>query len=171
VSAAVYVERRLFQVARADLAVGAEQIGFFLADFEPDECAFVLREWHLVPTEGTVRQGLHVELTDETKNAVIASAWSTGLCLVEAHSHGDWAPAEFSSTDLDGFDTWVPHLFWRLRGRPYAALVTAADTVDAVAWVDDPKVFQAVAVITIDGDPVATTGRTARSSATGAGGS
>ena len=36
--------------------------------------------------------------------------------------------------DLTG--DWVPHLFWRLRRRPYAALVTAGDTFDALAWVE-----------------------------------
>lgn len=167
-SAALHVDNRVFEAARADLAVGAERIGFFLADFLADDRAFMLREWNLV--EGTVRRGLHVELTDEAKDAVISMAWSTGSCLVEAHSHGDWAPAQFSPTDLEGFDEWVPHLFWRLRRRPYAALVTAAETIDAVAWVDDPTTLEPVDAIAVDGRPLATTGRTVHSATTRPGG-
>jgi hypothetical protein len=63
-------------------------------------------------------------------------AWDAGASLVEAHSHGDTVPACFSPSDLLGLDVWVPHLRWRLRGRPYAAIVTAGDTFDAIAWID-----------------------------------
>ena len=56
----------------------------------------------------------------------------------------------FSPSDLWGFQAWVPHLFWRLRGRPYAALVTAGDTFDALAWVDSAEQPEQVDQIELD---------------------
>ena len=41
----------------------------------------------------------------------------------------------------------MPHVKWRLKGRPYAAFVFAPSTFDALAWIDDvsaPIAFQAV---------------------------
>jgi hypothetical protein len=43
--------------------------------------------------------------------------------------------------DFEGFTEFVPHVRWRLRGRPYAAIVVADTTFDALAWIEpeDPK--------------------------------
>lgn len=82
---------------------------------------------------------LHVELADDVRPRVIKTAWDRARCLVEAHSHGDWGHAEFSLSDLHGFDEWVSHVRWRLRDRPYVALVKAGDTWDALAWIDNDE--------------------------------
>src|SRR5262245_18999775 len=99
-----------FLQARKDLSAKVERVGFFLADYEADTHALVLRDWWLVPSTGYERQGeYHVTLTDEAQNQAIRWAWKSDACLVEAHSHGHPEPAEFSPSDLAGFDERVPH--------------------------------------------------------------
>ena len=99
-------------------------------------------------------------LTDEAQASAIQWAWSAGECLVEAHSHGDRWPAEFSVTDLSGFEEWVPHVRWRLRGLPYAALVTGGADFDGLAWIDTSGLPEQVALIVGEGRELVATGRT-----------
>jgi len=64
-------------------------------------------------------------------------AHQLGCCLIEWHSHcGSW-PAEFSLSDRMGLKEFVPHVRWRLDSRPYAAIVVANGSFDALAWTDD----------------------------------
>jgi hypothetical protein len=77
-----------------------------------------------------------VTLTDRTRVETIRWSWDARASLIEAHSHGDTGTACFSASDLWGLKEWVPHLRWRLRGCPYAAIVTAGETFDAIAWID-----------------------------------
>lgn len=68
--------------------------------------------------------------------------------MVEAHSHKP-GHARFSRSDLWGLDEWVPHLWWRLQGAPYAALVKSGDEWDAMAWLRLPRAPEAVTAIEI----------------------
>jgi hypothetical protein len=49
---------------------------------------------------------------------------------------------------------------WRLRGRPYAAIVTAGESFDALAWLDDDKGPIQVGALEVDGVTFAATART-----------
>jgi hypothetical protein len=130
----------LHRAARAHLRGQVEQVGFFLADFDPDARAFVLREWRPMPPEAFEYQSAyHVTLRDEMRPKIIKWAWDADACLVEVHSHGCDGLAWFSPSDLYGFDEWVPHVRWRLGGRPYAAIVAAGDSFDGLAWLDAEK--------------------------------
>lgn len=95
------------------------------------------------------RSRIHVELADAVRPRTIKTAWDTKRCLIESHSHGKWGVAEFSRSDLLGFEEWVAHVRWRLRGRPYVALVKAGETWDALAWVNDqgPDTIEVIEVI------------------------
>ncbi len=142
----------LYDALGGHLGARAEQVGFFLADWRLEERRFALRDWWAVPPEGLEYQSdFHVSLADDIRAEAIKWAWDSGGCLVEAHSHGKWGPAKFSPSDVWGFEEWVPHLWWRLRGRPYAALVTAGETFDAVAWVDRPNSVEQVESLDIEG--------------------
>lgn len=154
----------LYKALGGHLGARPEQVGFFLAEWQPEERRFVLRDWWAVLPEGLEHQSdFHVSLNDDIRAEAIKWAWDSGACLVEAHSHGKWGPAKFSTSDLWGFEEWVPHLWWRLGGRPYAALVTAADTFDAVAWIEGPDVLEQIESLDIEGvDTLLTTGRTLR---------
>lgn len=77
-----------------------------------------------------------VELSDGARRRVLQWASPGESWLIEAHSHlgllGD--PAAFSPLDLAAFAEWVPHVRWRLRWRPYGALVFGPRTFDGLAW-------------------------------------
>jgi hypothetical protein len=163
--------KQLYSTAIEALAKRPEQVGFFLADFEERTELFTLSDWWAVPPEGYEHQtGYHVTLSDEAQGEAIRWAWNAKACLVEVHSHGPLEPAQFSPTDLAGFVDWVPHVRWRLRGRPYAAIVVASRTADALAWtvadqqiagVDELRLDDG-AVIRFTGETIGQLGRVAR---------
>ena len=63
--------------------------------------------------------------------------------------------------NLEGLEEFVPHVRWRLGGRPYAALVFAPDGFDAMVWADEsgaPEPLEALRVV--DGPVLAPSNRT-----------
>ena len=78
----------------------------------------------------------YLELTDITRARIIKRAHDLDACLLELHSHPTPFPAAFSLSDLHGFQEFVPHVRWRLRGRPYAAIVLAPSGFDGLAWIE-----------------------------------
>ena len=160
-TAAIVAPAALYRAAREHLCGHIEQVGFFLAAFDAERNVFVLREWRPMPPEAFEYQGAyHVTLQDEMRPEIIKWAWAAGACIVEAHSHGEHGVACFSPSDLYGFEEWVPHVRWRLRGRPYAAIVTSGDSFDGLAWLDDQKEPVQVTAVEVDGVAHAATART-----------
>lgn len=100
----------------------------------------------------------YLELADEARIRIIKRAHVLNGCLVELHSHPwDW-PAEFSPSDRAGLNETVPHMRWRLKERPYLAIVVALTSYDALVWTlrgDKP----APLVVEVDGERLAPTGR------------
>jgi hypothetical protein len=160
-TAVIAASGALYRTAREHLRGHIEQVGFFLADFEAERSVFLLREWRPMPPEAfEFQSAYHVTLRDEMRPEIIKWAWDANACLVEVHSHGDEGIACFSPSDLYGFDEWVPHVRWRLRGRPYGAIVTAGDSFDALAWLDNEKAPVQVAALEVDSVAQAATART-----------
>lgn len=86
--------------------------------------------------------GYHLALTDYARATVIKRAHDIGGTLVEFHSHPGSHPAQFSVSDWAGFKEWVPHILWRLPGRPYMAVVVSDQDFDGIWWmhtVDKPS--------------------------------
>lgn len=159
-SAVISTTAELYRPARLHLRGRIEQVGFFLADYDETRRAFLLHEWRPMPPEAfEFQSAYHVTLRDEMRPEVIKWAWDSGASLVEVHSHGDDGIASFSPSDVWGFHEWVPHVRWRLRGRPYAAIVTAGDTFDALAWIDREAPEQ-VARLAVDDNVYFATART-----------
>jgi hypothetical protein len=108
--------------------------------------SFVVRETCFAdPSDFDVQSEFHITLTDDALARLIKRAWDLRLSVVELHSHpmshGD---ASFSPSDVAGLEEHVPYMFWRLRGRPYAAIVVAHGAVDALAWIRGPEDLRAV---------------------------
>jgi hypothetical protein len=153
VSAALVADGVLHESFRRHLTARAEEAGFFLADYDAGTRSLTLRTWQPVPADGFEGQSdLHLTLRDDVRADVIKWAWDNRACLIEAHSHRAGRPASFSPSDIWGFDEWVPHLWWRLRGRPYAAIVIAGDTFDALAWIDGADAPEQVEHLAVDDD-------------------
>lgn len=151
----------LYDRFRLDLNAQAEGAGFFLADYEADTRALRFRDWRVVLESGfESRSEFHLVLRDEVRAEIIKWAWDMGASLVETHSHR-FGDAQFSWSDLKGLQEWVPHLWWRLRGRPYGAIVLDGETLDGLAWVEDARIPEQVAELEITGKgSVRATGRT-----------
>lgn len=133
----------------------AEQVAFVFAKHAVEDGInrFDFLEWFPVLPEGFAsRSCYHLDLLDEVRVRVIMRAHALGCSIVELHSHCGDMPARFSATDLIGFEEFVPHVWWRLEGRPYAAVVVANDSFDALAWLEDPTTPQRLtAIVTDDG--------------------
>jgi hypothetical protein len=116
---------------------------------------------HLLVDESGVRYSSlgYLELTDETRGRVIKRAHDLETSLVEIHSHRLPFPAEFSPTDIDGLREFVPHVWWRLRGRPYLAVVAAPESFDGLAWIHDAESAECLDELMIGDRVMQTTGR------------
>jgi hypothetical protein len=91
----------------------------------------------------------YLELTDETRIRLIKRAHDLAASLIEFHSHpGPW-PASFSHSDRLGLEDTVPHMRWRLKGRPYGAIVVAPTGFDALVWANDPRIPEPLAGIRV----------------------
>lgn len=97
-------------------------------------------EWTPIQPNGFIsRSAYYFELTDSVRAAAIKRAHDLNASLVEFHSHvGPW-PARFSPTDLSGFQECVPHMLWRLKARPYFAIVVSRSGFDGLSWTNGQK--------------------------------
>jgi proteasome lid subunit RPN8/RPN11 len=115
-----------------------EQVAIVFAVVEPkdDAIVFSTKDAYLATAaDFEIQSEFHVELADEARARIIKRAWDTGTSPVEFHSHpGDCWGAKFSPSDISGFSEYVPHCRWRLRGRPYLAVVVSPAGMDALAW-------------------------------------
>lgn len=115
-----------------------EQVAFVFAAIEADDgtVVFTAKDVFLACADDfEIQSEFHVELTDEARARIIKRAWDTSTSPVEFHSHpGDCWEAMFSRSDLYGFAEFVPHCRWRLRGRPYLAVLVNPGGADALAW-------------------------------------
>lgn len=117
----------------------------------------------LIPPEGFVsRSGYYLELSDESRASVIKRAHDLKAGLIECHSHPTQRRACFSWSDLHGFDEFVPHVRWRLGGRPYGAIVFAPGSIDALVWVGPGRQALPVGSVRADRSHLKPTGLTVR---------
>lgn len=144
--AQMQIEKQLWDGLGASLA-RPEHATFMLAEVE-DSTFHIIDLRVMRPEDYKNRSGLHLDLKDEVRPELISWAWERRLSLVEVHSHKP-GHARFSRSDLWGFAEWVPHLWWRLQGAPYAALVKSGDEWDAMVWLRSPRAPEAVTAIEI----------------------
>lgn len=100
----------------------------------------------------------YLEVSDQTRRDVIKKAHAEGLAVAEFHSHPFDMPAEFSYADFDGLTHTVPHMLWRLKERPYVAVVVGPRDFDGLIWLPDKSV-SVLATIFDGDDEFAATGR------------
>ena len=140
---ALQVPAPVFQTMRLHLLPvqsRLEQGGFlfsrYIAEVDRNP-VFDYADWILLKADDYAKQYQdYLELTDATRARIIKRAHDLDACLIEFHSHPGPHPAAFSPSDMHGFEEFVPHVRWRLKGKPYAAIVIAPSGFDALAWVD-----------------------------------
>ena len=139
-----------------------EQAGVLFA--EPtridDDLQLRTSEFHQFRAEDFEYQSaFHIELTERAQAWMIKQGWDQKRTIVEVHSHvGSGTIAEFSASDHTGFREFVPHVQWRLRDSPYAAVVVTESGFDSLVWpgAGTPPV---AADIVIDNERLRPTGR------------
>jgi len=139
----------------------SEQAAFLYARAMVSECSatFQFLGCLLVqPRQFAIQSEFHLELDDRTRAKVIKTAHDLQCSLVELHSHPASDIAMFSWSDFCGLKEFVPHVWWRLKNRPYAALVVARQSVDGLAWLESPEKVEPVGAIVVDGQILGTTG-------------
>lgn len=118
----------------------SEEAAFVFAKNESEDglIDFVANDFFLVPVEGFIfRSFYHIELKDEILAHVIKKAHNLGSCIIELHSHCDLSHTMFSWSDINGFKEFVPHVRWRLKRRPYSAIVVSHGGFDGFVWKND----------------------------------
>jgi hypothetical protein len=157
-------ERDYTDIERHLLQSEDEQVAFVFAQVEATSQDVTLRadEHYLVPAEELeIQLPYHVSLTDEAQGRVIKKAWDRGAALVELHSHTNPKyEAAFSRSDLAGFGEFVPHVWWRLKGKPYLAVVVAPSGFDALVWRLGPDTAEGLGAMEIGGELRRPTNRT-----------
>lgn len=114
---------------------------FLKAQQSGDQLTFSPAEvLYMQPQQFQHQHGDYLELGDDTRAMIIKRAHDLGASILEMHSHpGPW-PAGFSRADQIGLKETVPHMWWRLKNRPYLAIVVAKSGYDALLWLDNPKI-------------------------------
>ncbi len=102
-----------------------------------------------------------IELLGDVRAGAIKRAHDLGAVLIEAHSHPFDGGACFSSFDQAGLHELVPHVLWRLPGRPYVALVIAPDAFDGLVWTARHRPPERLAALRIGDRDLLPTGRSA----------
>lgn len=140
---------------------GREQAAFlFVRSMLAAEYVYEVIDWYPVPSSGFASSSAyHFELTDETRGLVIKRAHDLNACLVEAHSHLGSIPPAFSPSDMHGFREWVPHVWLRLKGKPYFAVVISPGGIDGLAWLKGPDSPERLAGLRTESTEISTSRR------------
>ncbi|MFL6671859.1 MAG: hypothetical protein ACJ8LG_01045 [Massilia sp.] len=165
-NALIIIPERMLLAMRAHLfppGVTVEQGGFLLCEVPVEDAPFRFSalEWLPLQREDYVVQATdYLELTDQARVRIIKLAHARNAALVEVHCHPGKHPACFSLADIVGLAEFVPHIRWRLKGKPYAALVFAQTTVDGLAWFGTSRLAVPIEIIVSDSQRLGTTGLT-----------
>lgn len=105
---------------------------------ETSSSDFVVKDYRILGrNDFDIQSSYHIQIRSETIGELIKKAHDLKLSLIEIHSHVEQDKAKFSWSDWKGFEDFVPHIFWRLPGRPYGALVFGNKSIDGLYWDDD----------------------------------
>ena len=163
----LHISTEMYEAVRSHVLQSMQENAAFLF-VEPRHKANGLHlkamDLHCVPPKGLTEESgnYFLELTDEERSRVIVEATRRDAALVEVHSHPfTERGATFSYSDLRGFEEFVPHVWWRLRGKPYAAIVFSQRDCDALAWTRGPEEMEKLDKILVVGKgPIIPTGNT-----------
>ena len=116
----------------------SEEAAFVFCEVRQSDARMELRflKSYLIPAEGFTYRSLYgLELTDSCRASVIKRAHDLDACLLEWHSHPRASTVEFSASDRSGFADFVPHVWWRLKKKPYGAVVVGPQNFDSLCWI------------------------------------
>lgn len=141
----------------------SEEACFGLAKMEHTNglTTFKLFEWiPLGQTDFIQQSEYYLELSHESRAKVIKLAFDNNASLIEFHSHPSAYHATFSKSDVFGLREFVPHVWWRLKKRPYMAIVVSPFEFDALVWLKNPIIPVALNHINVSGQLMRPSNRT-----------
>lgn len=117
----------------------SEQVAFVYMRAVEDD--LMVDDYFCVPPSELVYESeYHAEISAGAQAEAIKSAWDKKCHLGEIHTHPfSIEGTTFSYSDTTGFREFVPHVWWRLRGGPYVAMVFGQKDFDALIWKQDPE--------------------------------
>ena len=130
-----------------------EQAAFLYCDCEETDADMefqVLESIFLTHNDFAAQYDDYLELKDSARISLIKRAHVLGAVLVEIHSHPKPWAAAFSFSDRVGLEQTVPHMRWRLKRRPYIAIVVAPSGFDALIWYGDDTEPKSLTGIKVD---------------------
>jgi hypothetical protein len=119
-----------------------------------------LETYLIAPEEFNYRSLYGLEITDDCRAKIIKRAHDLNSSLLELHSHPKASTAKFSPSDRAGFESFVPHVWWRLKKKPYAAIVVGSRNFDSLCWATDAERPNGVLDIKVDDQLFTPTGLT-----------
>lgn len=125
--------------------VRLEKVAFIFAKMsKSNDCLnFQFQSWYPVKLhEYEYRSKGYVKLKDKMRQKIIKMAFEIDAAIVELHSHMYPESAKFTFSDFRGFEEFIPHVWWRLNGKPYVAIVFSRSDFDALVWIDNPQQYQ-----------------------------
>lgn len=143
---------------------GMEHAVFLLARQSENDLGliFKIQNYRLVSNEEIDSSSHDLRLKDKAQSKIVKWAWDNKACLIEIHSHPfTQKGVGFSSYDLDGFKEFVPYVWWRLKGKPYIAIVQGKQDYDALVWLENPTSPKKIGGIITDSIVITPTNRTA----------
>ncbi len=118
-----------------------EQAAFlFATTATEDGCTlFHVEDSYLVPPSGwDVQMDVYLEMTDEERAKILKMARDRNAAIIDCHSHPHSQEAVwFSPSDVAGITQFAQYAKWKLKGRPFAALVFGETSIDGVVWQGD----------------------------------
>lgn len=155
----IIVSSKFSKSIKRHLAKKTEQVAFLFLN-QTDIDSFECKDAFLVPELELINQSeYHSEVSDRVIADVIKKAATIHSCLCEIHSHPfSKSNTRFSPSDMLGFAEFVPHVWWRLKGLPYFAIVFGSKDCDAMAWLKNPKRPTLVSQIQFGDDALTPTG-------------
>lgn len=133
----------IFKKIKDFLLLDAEERVVFLLINKTNEITktiFEVKDFCLVQQNEIDQSSYSVRLEQVIQAKIIKWAWNSGFALAEIHSHPfSTKNTAFSYSDIAGLKEFVPHVWWRLKNRPYIAMVFGKRDYDALAWVDSPR--------------------------------
>ncbi len=138
----ITIPSRIDQLVRSHLFQNELEQGAFLyavITANDKETEFNVVEAYLVPPEGwQIQMDVHLEMKDGERAKIMNQAKQKNLALVDCHSHpAAFSNVWFSPSDRYGISEFAAYAKWKLSGKPYAAMVWAESSIDAVAWDND----------------------------------
>jgi hypothetical protein len=89
------------------------------------------------PSGWRVQHEVYLEMNDAERAKIMKIARDRNLAVIDCHSHpGSEDDVWFSPSDKRGITEFAAYAKWKLDGKPFAAMVWAEGSVDAVGWHD-----------------------------------